>query len=179
MAAKLVNNALVSAHAQCAAEALLMSQRLGLIGEEGNNDVEKIENLLKMLKASWGQSKVLELIGDDFIAFTNQDKLSTQQQQQEYSIENLKYFHTQAPLRNLKKDMSCVVSDLKQSFQDHPEKFENSFPLFHQTYNCINRACDINSNDLSESPFAALLLPIHKESRNKENQENKSSKKLD
>ena len=169
MAAKLVNNALVSAHAQCAAEALLMSQRLGLLGEENNNEVDKIENLLTMLKASWGQSKVLELVGDDFIAYTRQNMQQKQHQQpqqqpQQSDLLNLKSFSTQAPLRNLKKDMTCVISDLKQSFNNSPEKIQKSFPLFHETYHCIDRACDGHSHDLSESPFAALILPIHKES---------------
>jgi hypothetical protein len=153
MAAKLVNNALVTAHAQCAAEALLMAERLDLLDEN-----ERIKNLFEMLKSSWGQSKVLELIGNDYLALREQMTGSDSEN------DCLQNFPTQAPLRNLKKDMNCVIHDLRHSFSGPTNiRVRQSFPVLQTTYDCINRACSEKEFNLSDSPFASLLIPIRKE----------------
>jgi 3-hydroxyisobutyrate dehydrogenase-like beta-hydroxyacid dehydrogenase len=155
MAAKLVNNALVSAHAQCAAEALLMAERLELLDEN-----ERVQNLFNMLKSSWGQSKVLELVGNDYLALREQTIGRTDSQ-----MDCLRTFPTQAPLRNLKKDMNCVIHDLQHSFSDptNTNIVRQSFPIFQTTSDCLHRACSDNKFTLSDSPFAALLIPIREE----------------
>lgn len=151
MAAKLVNNALVTAHAQCAAEALLMAERLDLLDRN-----ENVQNLFDMLKSSWGQSKVLELVGNDYLA--------VREQIAEYSEnEYLQNFPTQAPLRNLKKDMNCVIHDLRHSLADSEDRVRRSFPIFQTTFDCVDRACSGKEMNLSDSPFASLLIPIRKE----------------
>lgn len=149
MAAKLVNNALVTAHAQCAVEALLMAERLGLI-----ESTDQIQTLTEMLKTSWGQSKVFELVASDYISsITNNHDRSA-----------LRSFPTQAPLRNLQKDMDCVIHDLKNTFGEPSDSIvRRSFPIFQTTYDCLDRACSEDNYGLANSPFAALLIPIHEE----------------
>jgi 2-hydroxy-3-oxopropionate reductase len=156
MAGKLVNNALVTAHAQCAAEAILMAERLGLL-EGSDHSMERIQNFFEMLQSSWGQSKVLELIGDDYVT-------SKLQMKQAKENDVLRDFPTQAPLRNLKKDMICVIHDLQQNSSSNSQAVRQSFPLFHTASDCLERACS-SKYDLADSPFAALLIPIREDSK--------------
>jgi hypothetical protein len=140
-----------------------MAERLGLL-EGSEHSTERIQNLFEMLQSSWGQSKVLELVGDDYLS-SKQQLIRIGGGTKSEGDDVLRAFPTKAPLRNLKKDMSCVIHDLRQNTSSNPETVRKSFPLFHSTSDCLDRACSGKEYDLADSPFAALLIPIRDESR--------------
>ena len=102
-AAKLVNQALVCMHAQAACEALFLAEKVGL-----SKSPEDTARLLSMLKASWGHSKVLELVLQDYIGSYVVDSEGTVRPSME--VEGVR--NSVAPLRNLAKDLECVMREV-------------------------------------------------------------------
>ena len=127
MGAKLINQALVSIHAQAASEAIVLAETMGLGLET--------PKLLDMLKDSWGQSKILELAFQDYINAQKNgwDTLDS----------------SPAPLRNLVKDMACV----QKEFISNDDK--NLCPTINAATNAIHKAC--TSSGLENSAFVSLV----------------------
>ena len=115
--------------------------------------IDDVERLADMLSSSWGQSKVFDLVVKDYMAalvIGKGDKLHD--------------LPTQAPLRNLNKDMSCVFSDLRAVVP--PDSADDAFPLFSETQKRLDTACSPGFKDngmeqsISNSPFVALMQPL-------------------
>lgn len=136
MAAKLVNQALVGIHAQAASEALTLAKQFG---------IKDTQLLADMLKNSWGQSKVAELVLDDAIKVAREGA---------HILRN-----TAAPLRNLQKDFACIQQDLKPA---HTLDGHMKLPLTEHTAWAINEACE---SGLKDSAFISLMDIIAKDSR--------------
>lgn len=97
MAAKLINQALVGVHCQTAVEVILLGEKFGLL-----NDRTGIETLQNLLKASWGQSKILELILADYLIA------------KEKGFADPYISQSSAPLRNLDKDFGCIQKEIDE-----------------------------------------------------------------
>jgi 3-hydroxyisobutyrate dehydrogenase-like beta-hydroxyacid dehydrogenase len=139
MAGKLVNQALVCMHAQAACEALHIAQRLGI----DDMDLDKLQELLR---SSWGQSKVLELVFADYI-----QAMSGKQSSQSVA-EALAVQATAAPLRNLRKDLRCLLDASSRA---------SPLPLLQATQLRLEAACGAE-HKLQDAPFVALynlMLP--------------------
>jgi 3-hydroxyisobutyrate dehydrogenase-like beta-hydroxyacid dehydrogenase len=93
MAAKLINQALVGVHAQAAVEAIRMANKL---------DLKDTALLKDLLAASWGQSKILDLVLNDYntVQSTSSSLAET--------MEKIRSTASPAPLRNLYKDFHCI-----------------------------------------------------------------------
>ena len=180
-AAKLVNQCLVTAHAQAAAEAIHMAESLDLIdlGKLENNDcsdevkcvnLEREKRLIKMLSASWGQSRVLELLLNDYVT------AKTSLGEPAASRPSDMFPPSGAPLRNLHKDMQCAMSDLGEVLSSRPRVHQESatsddcfgrvhvsdeFPVFTKSASQVAIACSGKSEtglrDLSSGPFLSLI----------------------
>lgn len=143
MAAKLINQALVSVHAQAASEALVLAHKMGLAGQ--------IEMLLEMLKCSWGQSKVLEGTFADYIA--------AQREPQRWE----RLDHSPAPLRNLLKDLDCVKMDLNaEAGSDSDEAGKIVLPLTEASQSAIKKACESGLNNSAFASLVDMMLPRSK-----------------
>jgi len=138
MGAKLINQALVSIHAQAASEAIVLAETMGL--------GLQTPKLLDMLKDSWGQSKILELALQDYI---------NAQKNGWHTLDS-----SPAPLRNLVKDMACVQ---KEFITDDDKKL---CPTINAATNAIHKAC--TSSGLENSAFVSLVdLMKSRNDRNK------------
>jgi hypothetical protein len=122
-AAKLVNQCLVTAHAQAAAEAIHMAESFNLIDlgtrkpeSNKNTSIEKEQRLIEMLTSSWGQSKVLELLLNDYITIKTAEGGSAARCPSEMAPPS------GAPLRNLDKDMQCAMGDIRTILTDRNKR---------------------------------------------------------
>lgn len=89
MSAKLINQMLVTVHAQAACEALRLAELYNM---------SSIEQLQAMLDVSWGNSRMISHVFRDYeIEYAHAKNMKTQ---------------TAAPLRNLQKDMLCLTHDI-------------------------------------------------------------------
>lgn len=160
MSTKLVNNSLVSMHAQCAVEAIQLANKLNLI-----NDVNDIEVLRQTLSTSWywfnmhdvliclclifiycycylrGYSKIQDIILNDYKIYFEKST-------------DPRITSSTAPLRNLQKDMKCVLSDIiqKSGNVDDPK----TFPVTKLATHKIDEACG-DAYKLKDSGFVTLL----------------------
>ena len=145
MAAKLINQALVGVHALAASEAIYMAESFGI------DSVENISTLKEMLHASWGQSKVLELCLDDYI------KAKTLGSNEVLS-------KTAAPLRNLRKDFSCIERDVTTA--------TNNKDILNKVLHLVgtaNKSFDEAKNiGLDDSAFVSLVQLLESKSGIKE-----------
>lgn len=103
MAAKLVNQALVGVHAQAACEAILLAEALG---------IKNLPALREVLGASWGQSRILDLVMNDYIAAKNEFPHSKNPAKE--AIAKLSAIKSSAPLKNLDKDFSCIAVEVEE-----------------------------------------------------------------
>jgi len=129
MAAKLVNQLLVGVHAQAAAEAIALAERMKL----------DMSILSEMLVLSWGHSRVQQLVMNDYIRI--------QKSPQGWALMD---GPTGAPLRNLDKDFGCVLEALAGAGADSGL----TLPTTRATAEAISHACAAGRQD---GPFATLL----------------------
>lgn len=137
MGAKLINQALVSIHAQAASEAIVLAETMGL--------GLQTPKLLDMLKDSWGQSRILELAFQDYI------------NAQKNGWETLD--SSPAPLRNLVKDMACVQ---KEFVGDADKKL---CPTINTATDVIHKACSTGLENSAFVSLVDLMMS--RDSRNK------------
>ncbi len=140
MAAKLVNQALVGIHAQAACEAIRLAEKLGL---------EDLVQLKELLSASWGQSKILDLVLADFIAARQQSSNNSF----EAALQVLQETKSAAPLRNMDKDFACIEKEISLHSSLN---ILNSYPLLKDTQEKIHKACA--ESRLKDAPFASLTI---------------------
>jgi NAD-binding of NADP-dependent 3-hydroxyisobutyrate dehydrogenase len=147
MAAKLVNQALVAMHAQAASEALVLAEGMGL-----TNSAQTTTLLAEMLQCSWGQSKVGELVLADYIATQNHEK--------GFECDTIR--KSAAPLRNLAKDLDCVMKELPARSDGASVGVSNgssdakSVPVLGVTRDAITKACSAEAG-LKDSAFVSLI----------------------
>lgn len=98
MAAKLINQALVGIHMQAAIEALRLAEKLEL------RDTKMLQELLSN---SWGQSKVLDLVMNDYNSAKGVSGSFAS------TVKRLEESLSPAPLRNMHKDFHCIESEIK------------------------------------------------------------------
>ena len=157
--------------------------------------------LLDMLTSSWGQSKVLELILQDYMTITRPRKQQQQRPDQDHLLVDQDVVPSadtpssmtppsRAPLRNINKDMICALSDLQEVIssrttttrrcqqqedqQDIDEVLKKEFPVFVKSAQQVNVACCGGDQDLSHGPFLSLveLLRPHNNNKNNNNKRN-------
>lgn len=184
-AAKLVNQCLVTAHAQAAAEAIHMAESFNLIdlgtrkkgiGDKGLLDTKKEERLIAMLSSSWGQSKVLDLLLHDYVTAKTKEGESAAPSPVDM------FPPTGAPLRNLHKDMQCATSDLERviaartvmckNVNNEPIDVTKEYPVFSTSAAQVATAChDRNEKkdkgvSLSNGPFLSLIQLLRPSNHN-------------
>ncbi len=132
MAAKLINQTLVGIHAQAAVEVIFLAEQM---------DITDISELKALLSTSWGQSKILDLLLQDYIDMktklqqsinlsvdskttnnthtsssnntnTTNNSSSNNTTQVDLLWDNILRANSAAPLRNMKKDFECIQKEV-------------------------------------------------------------------
>ena len=104
-----------------------------------------------MLKASWGHSKMVDLTFHDYIESYTVDAEGDRRSNMEADVVR----KSGAPLRNLWKDLDCVMRELQPAGGGGSEGDSGRLPLLSATHAAIHAAC--SERGLKDSAFVSLL----------------------